>query len=173
MNYGGHLAKPFSTVAEVEIDIQATSLPALEITNSVSGVVSMGTLSRPIDQQVQCSEVDNDSDLESTSGSEAGATSTPESQVDTDREVLRPLPTRPPRVKSVGSRRALQRKISALNAQGQAEDDRAYLTMYTSNTTIPACRGEGSAAPYPPDPHQLRRSHAGRIHARPSVVTEA
>ena len=172
MNNGGHLAKPPSTVAQVEIDVQTPSPPVLEVPKSVPVAVSMDTLSRvapQIEQPVQCSEVDNDSDLESSSGSEAGATSAHESQVDTDGEILRPLPTTLPHVRSFGSRRPLRRKRSTLSAQDQAEDDdRAFLTMYTNA----AYRGEGSAGACPPGPLQLRRPHTGRIHPRPSVITE-
>src|SRR5258708_7550190 len=114
MNYGGHLTKPSSTAAQVETGIQAPSLPAPEVSKSVSAAVSVDALTRlapQVEQPVQCSEIDNDSDLESGSGSEAGATSAHELHADTDGEILWPLPIALPRVRSIGSRKPLRRKI--------------------------------------------------------------
>lgn len=176
LNNGGHLAKPSSTAGQVDADIQPSSLPIQEIPKTGSATISMDPLSRrapQVEQPVQCSEVDNDSEFESSSGSEAGATSAHDSHVDTDGEIPQPLPTTPPRLRSFGSRRSLRRKRSILNAHDPAEeDDRAYLTMYTSNTTIPAYHGEGSSGSCPLDSLQLRRSHMVMIRSRPSVITE-
>ena len=176
MNNGGHLTRLSSTEEQVDADIQPSSLPILEVPKTVSATISMVPLPRltsQAEQPVQCSRVDNDSEFESSSGSEAGATSAHDSHVDTDGEILQPLPTTPPRLRSFGSRRSLRHKRSILNAQDPTEeDDRASLTMYAPNTTLSAYHGEGSSGSCPLDSRQLRRSHAGTVRSRPSVITE-
>jgi hypothetical protein len=173
-NYGGHLPRASCTDGAVETDIQPPPLPAPEIPTSVPEGVSTGTLTRlsQIEQPAQCSLVDNESDLESNSGSEAGSTSAHESQVDTDAEIPQPLPTTLPRVRSFGSRRPLRRKRSTLGAQDQPEDDRAFLTMYTSNPAVSPCHSDGGASLYSSGSLQRLRLHTGGAAPRPPVVTE-
>jgi len=116
MNYGGHLARASSTSARMVPDLQVPFLPVLEVPASVSAGVSMDTLSSlgpQIQQPVQSSAVDNNAYL----------------------DVLQPLPTMLPR--SLGSCVLLRRRGSSLNAHDQDEDNREYLTMCTSNTTVP------------------------------------
>jgi hypothetical protein len=121
------------------------------------------------EQPVQCSHADSDSDLESTSGSDAGSTSGHDSQLDTDAEILQPLPTTLPRLRSSRSHRTLRRKRSTPLATDRAEDDRAYLTMYTSNTAASLCRGDG----YPgPDLVHPPRLYTGRVPPRLLLITE-
>jgi hypothetical protein len=171
-NYGGHLPRVPITTAPLEIDIQAPSIPAPEVPESVPEGVSTVVVSRlapQTEQLVQCSHADSDSDLESTSGSDAGSASGHDSQLDTDAEIFQPLPTTLPRVRSSRSHRTLRRKRSTPLATDRAEDDRAYLTMYTSNTAASLCRGDGYPGPdlvYPP------RLYTGRVPPRLSLVTE-
>lgn len=173
-NYGGHLPKPSSTATLVETDIQFPSFPALELSKSNTMGVSTVTLTdlSQIEQPVHCSQVDNDSDLESNSGSEAGSTSAHESQGDTDLEVPQLLSTTLSRVRSVRSCRPPRRKRSILNLQNDAEDDRAFLTMYTSNPTVPPCHSDSRARLHSFSPHQRPRLPTGGAPSRPPVITE-
>jgi len=174
MDYGGHLLKkPSSTAGPVETAIQIRSLPALQAPKSVPESISPVTLPHlapQIEQPAQCSPVDNESDLESTSGSEAGSATPSDSQVDTDREILPPLRKTLRRSRSLGSRKPLRRKQPALN---EAEDDREYLTMYTSNPGVSPWSGDGSPKLSSSDLSQRPRLHTGGATQRPPVTTEA
>jgi hypothetical protein len=164
-NYGGHLPRASCTDGAVETDIQPPPLPAPEIPTSVPEGVSTGTLTRlsQIEQPAQCSLVDNESDLESNSGSEAGSISAHGSQVDTDVEISG--------VKS-GGRRKPQRKISTLNTQYQVEDDREFLTIYAPKPAVPPCHSDGRRGLDPPGSPQHPRLNTGRATLRPPVVTK-
>ena len=172
--YGGHLPKPSSTAAPVEIDIQSPAISALELPKITPEGVSiiMVTGQSPIERPVHRSQVDNESDFESDSGSEAGSTSAHESQGDTDAEIPQPLPTTLPRVRSVGSRRPPLRKRSTLNFQDQAEDDRAFLTMHTSNPAILPCHSNSHPRPCSSSSLQRPRLHTGGGPSRSQVITE-
>ena len=158
----------------METDIQSSSLPALELIKGIPEDVRTITVSglSQIGQLVHCSQADNESDLESNSGSEAGSTSAHESQGDTDAEVPQPLPTTLPRVRSVGGRRPLRRKRSTLTLQNQAEDDRAFLTMHTSNPTVFPCNSDSHPKLYSSGSLQRPRLHTGGAPSRPSVITQ-
>jgi len=176
-NNGGHLPKPSSTAAPMETDIQSSSLPTLELLKGIPEDVRTITVSglSQIEQSIHCSQVDNESDLESNSGSEgseAGSTSAHESQGDTDAEIPRPLPTTLPRVRSVGSRRPLRRKRSTLTLQNQAEDDRAFLTMHSSNPAVFPCNNDSRPKLYTSGSLQRPRLHTGGAPSRPSVITQ-
>jgi len=175
-NYGGHLPRPCSTATAVETDILSPSLPVLELPKSIPAGVSTGTLTglSQIEQPGHCSQADNESDLESNSGSEAGSTSAHESQGDTDAEIPQPLPATLPRVRSFGSRKPLRRKRSILlNGHGQAEDDREFLTMYTSNPAVSPCYSDSLPRLYSSGSVQRPRClHTGGAPPRPPVITE-
>ena len=173
-NFGGHLPKPSSTATPAETDIQSPSIPVLELSKSIIEGVNTATLAgqSQIEQPVHCSQVDNDSDLESNSGSEAGSTSAHESQGDTDAEVPHLLTTTLPRVRSVRSCRAPRRKRSILNIQDDTEDDRAFLTMYTSNPAGPPCHSDSRARLHSFGSLQRPRLPTGAAPSRPPVITE-
>jgi hypothetical protein len=156
--YGGHLPKPSSTAPKVEIDIQTPPFPASEVPTT-----DTLTPQSQNEQPVQCAPVDNESDLESNSGSEAGSISAHGSQVDTDVEISG--------VKS-GGRRKPQRKISTLNTQYQVEDDREFLTIYAPKPAVPPCHSDGRPRLDPPGSPQHPRLNTGRATLRPPVVTK-
>ena len=173
-NYGGHLPKPTNTATPAVTDIQSPSPPALELSKGNREGVSTVTLTdlSQIEQPVHCSQVDNDSDLESNSGSEAGSTSAHESQGDTDVEVPHLPTTTLPRVRSVRSCRPPRRKRSILNVQDDTEDDRAFLTMYTSNPTVSPCHSDSRARLQSLGPLQRPRLPTAGAPSRPPVITE-
>jgi hypothetical protein len=152
--YGGHLPRYSSTAPTVETDIQPPPFPTPEVPTT-----DTLTPQSQNEQPVQYVQVDNESDLESNSGSESGSISAHESRVDTDVEVSR--------VKS-GGRRKLQRKRPTLIAQYQGE----FPTMYTAKPAVPPCHSDGRRGLDPPGSPQHPRLNTGRATLRPPVVTK-
>jgi hypothetical protein len=125
---GGHLPGSSITAPTVETGIQTPPFPAPEV--STTGTLTPQSQN---EQPVQCSPVKNESDLESSSGLEAGPISAHESQVDTD-------------VKSGGP----QWKRPTLNIQYQAEDDRELPTMCAPKPAVHACHSDSGPRLDPP-----------------------